>query len=213
MNSKIPQYNSNAFDCPLCNVYSRMHWTTVRTLQQSSRVDVANCDHCGQDNVWFSILNDFNRILKSEMIFPKFTLNVHPQNDMPDDVKKDFNEAKSIFNESPKAAAALLRLSLQKLCIHLGEKGKNINDDIKELVKKGKLSSDIAQAADTIRITGNNAVHPGEMDDNDIDFIASKMFGLINLIIRKTISEPKEVKELFVLTPEKAREAIVKRDG
>lgn len=213
MTNKSPAYRSKAFDCPICNAYSHMQWTRIRTVENSSGVDAANCNHCGQDNIWVSVLGQYNVVEQSEMVFPQYTINVQPQEDMPDDVKKDFNEAKSIFHQSPKAAAALLRLSLQKLCIHLDEKGKNINDDLKELVKKGKLSTDIVQAADTIRITGNNAVHPGEMDDNDIDYIASKMFGLINLIVRKTISEPKEVKELFELTPEKAREAIVKRDG
>ncbi|ENV33687.1 hypothetical protein L289_3167 [Acinetobacter gerneri DSM 14967 = CIP 107464 = MTCC 9824] len=132
---------------------------------------------------------------------------------MPDDVKKDFDEAKSVFNKSPKSAAALLRLALQKLCKHLGEKGENINDDLKNLVKKEKLSPELVKAADTVRITGNNAVHPGQMNDEDIDFVAAKLFTLINLIIKRAITEPKEIEDLYGLTPEKAREAVIKRDS
>ncbi|TCB83211.1 DUF4145 domain-containing protein [Acinetobacter sp. ANC 3791] len=132
---------------------------------------------------------------------------------MPDDVKADFEEAKSVFNKSPKAAAALLRLALQKLLKYLGQPGNNINNDIKNLVSNGILSSGIQKAADTVRIVGNNAVHPGIMNDEDVDYIASKLFNLINFIVKKTITEPKEIEELFSSTPESAREAITRRDA
>ena len=146
------------------------------------------------------------------MLYPDFGSAPLPAEDMPEDVKKDYEEAARIFIKSPRGAAALLRLGLQKLCIHLGEKGKNINDDIRSLVEKGVFSGQVVKVADTLRITGNNAVHPGQISDEDFDRAAAKMFDLINFIVKKAITEPKELDELYQLMPENARNAAEEKD-
>ena len=121
-------------------------------------------------------------------------------------------EAKAIVNKSPRGAAALLRLCIQKLCEQLGEKGKNINDDIANLVKIG-LPVKIQQALDVVRVIGNNAVHPGQIDLRDDQDTAMKLFELINVIAEVMITQPKEVERLYQSLPQTAREAIQKRDN
>ena len=54
---------------------------------------------------------------------------------------------------------------LQKLCKVLGQSGNNINEDIKALVESG-LDPRVQKALDAVRVVGNNAVHPGQMDGN-----------------------------------------------
>jgi len=92
------------------------------------------------------------------------------------------------------------------------EEGKNINTDIRSLVKKEVLSGQVVKVADTLRITGNNAVHPGQIVDEDFDKVAAKMFDLINFIVKKAITEPKELDELYQLMPENARTAAEAQD-
>ncbi len=106
----------------------------------------------------------------------------------------------------------MLRLSVQKLCKHLGEAGANINEDIAALVKKG-LDVRVRQALDVVRVIGNNAVHPGKIDLRDDRATAERLFGLVNLIAEIMISQPKHVSDMFASLPEGARKAIETRDG
>jgi hypothetical protein len=131
---------------------------------------------------------------------------------MPEEVRKDYEEARTIVAQSPRGACALLRLAVQKLCAELGEPGRNINDDIATLVRKG-LSVEVQQALDTLRVIGNNAVHPGEMDLTDDTETASALFELLNFIVEDRIAQPKKRAEIFSKLPPKAVAAIEKRDG
>jgi len=132
--------------------------------------------------------------------------------DMPKECLTEYEEARKIVAASPRAAAALLRLALQKLMIALGEKGKNINDDIGALVQKG-LPVQVQQALDFCRVVGNNAVHPGEIELNDTPEIAQNLFSMMNFIVEDRISRPKHIEKLYNQLPEAARNAINQRDG
>lgn len=131
---------------------------------------------------------------------------------MPADIRLDYDEASTIFDKSPRGAAALIRLAIQKLCKELGQPGENINRDIGELVKGG-LNIRVQQALDAVRVIGNEAVHPGQIDLRDDKATAGALFKLLNLIVEKTISEPKHVAEVYASLPADKLRAIAKRDG
>ena len=61
---------------------------------------------------------------------------------------------------------------------HLNESGKNLNYDIGNLVKKG-VPEHVQKALDSLRVIGNNAVHPGELDLKDDVETAILLFRLI----------------------------------
>jgi uncharacterized protein DUF4145 len=219
MNKHIPPIiRENSFHCPHCGVLSEQTWSRYIDStylvnhpngQQSNssyrltNFSSAKCQHCDQFSIW----------LVDKMVYP-LSGNVEMANsDLPDDIKNDYNEAKNIVNVSPRGAAALLRLAIQKLCIHLGEKGKNINDDIASLVKKG-LPKMMQQALDSVRVIGNNAVHPGKIDLNDKIEIAYALFGFVNVICEVLISQPKKIQEFYEKNvPEGAKIGIEKRDS
>jgi hypothetical protein len=131
---------------------------------------------------------------------------------MPEDVKVDYSEARSIIALSPRGACALLRLGVQKLCVDLGEKGKDLNTDIANLVKKG-MPEEVQEAMDSLRVIGNNAVHPGELDLRDDAETASALFNLLNFVVDEMIAQPNRRRSIFAKLPVKAREAIQRRDG
>lgn len=130
---------------------------------------------------------------------------------MPMDVRADYEEARAIVALSPRGACALLRLAVQKLGGELGESGKNIDSDIASLVNKG-LDVEVQQALDSLRVIGNNAVHPGEMDLTDDTETATALFTLLNFIVEDRIAQPKKRKAIFDKLPEGARAAIQKRN-
>lgn len=210
-----PEFKKEAFNCPHCGAFSYMEWIEIKKYYGPLNVQpipnaykCALCSHCKQISLW----KPSEDSALGEMLYPDFGATPLPSEDMPEDVKKDYEEAARIFIKSPRGAAALLRLGLQKLCIHLGEEGKNINADIRSLVKKEVLSGQVIKVADTLRIIGNNAVHPGQIVDEDFDKVAGKMFNLINFIVKKAITEPKELDELYQLMPENARNAAEAQD-
>jgi len=217
MQFTTPEFKLEAFNCPLCGTYAHMQWFNLFKKQVVTMYYEAGCSYCGESSLWRVTSYDqmhYNRIDSgAELIYPDNGVAILPAPDMPEDVKKDYTEAARIFSKSPRGAAALLRLGLQKLCRHLGQDGKNINTDIRALAAENILPPMVIKVADTVRITGNNAVHPGEMSDDDFDYVASKMFELLNFIVRKGISEPKELEALYQLTPENPRKDAEAKDA
>lgn len=163
---------------------------------------ISKCYHCKKTAVW----------VHDNIVFPPEKQGLQPNQDLPEDIIQDFEEARAIVGLSPRGAAALLRLCIQKLCVSLGEKGKDIDKNIASLVAKG-LNPLVQKSLDIVRVIGNEAVHPGLIDLNDDRDTANKLFGLINSIADQMITHPKNVQELYGKLPEEKRKAIESRNG
>ena len=147
------------------------------------------------------------------MIYPGQIPVQSPNQDLPEDIQEDYLEAASIVNQSPRGAAALLRLCIEKLVSHLEAKGKDLNAKIGDLVSRG-FNPKIQKALDVVRFIGNEAVHPGQIDLNDKPETALALFKLVNVIADDMITKPKEVDSLYdELVPEGHKESIMKRDS
>lgn len=163
---------------------------------------LSECYNCRKIAVW----------VNERLVFPEHKTTTQPNSDLPDQIIRDYEEARSIVDLSPRAAAALLRLAIQKLCAHLGESGKDLNNDIKNLVAKG-LDPVVQQSLDIVRVIGNESVHPGTIDLNDDRETAIRLFDLVNAIADQMISHPKKVREMYGKLPEAKRKAIEARDA
>ena len=216
MNYIEPKVEQRSFTCPYCNTLSLQLWESIdlynwngayskQVVMQGStpiRIRISTCQSCQKAHIW----------VDGQMVIPKVASVPMPLYEMPDKVKEIYNEARDVFPTSAKAAAALLRLALQYLCVELGGEGKNINSDIGKLVKEKGLPVQIQQALDVVRVAGNNAVHPGVLDLNDTKTSAVKLFEMINFIVDNQIIQPKKIEEFYNSLPETALDGIEKRD-
>lgn len=201
-----PTYKSTKFTCPHCGAIALQRWDS-RALdfshygnEELNILSTAKCDHC----------DDFSTWLEGKILYPNKGEAPQPNSDLPEAVKIIYLEAASVSSISPRGAAALLRLAVQVLCKNLGGKGKDINADIASLVKKG-LPERVQQALDIVRVTGNHAVHPGQIDVDDPN-VVKNLFELINVITEYTISMPNRINSVYSELPKKAIESIEKRD-
>lgn len=208
-----PATGKNSFTCPHCGVISLMHFHCISYIDKNvigfqedkhagnSWVQVATCHNCAKHIVWVDNIYAYPDIVAEE-----------GNPDMPEEVKQLYNEAGLIYNKSPRAACALLRLAIDRLCNELGETDRDINKNIGELVKKG-LPASVQQALDVVRVVGNKAVHPGQIafDVDDVG-TATMLMRLLNIIVSRMISEPKEIAGLYDQLPESVKQSITKRD-
>lgn len=177
----------------------------TKVVQEKRRLDRDTDEY----EEWEEILSE----PETNILYPATNLASIPQpsHDMPEEVANDYNEARAIFGNSPRSSAALLRLALQKLCKFLGEPGANLNADIGTLVEKRGLSREIQQALDIIRVIGNNAVHPGEIDLHEEKETVLKLFEIINFIVNQMITQPQGIARIYNKLPEGSKEQIEQR--
>jgi hypothetical protein len=167
-----------------------------------SKFSISTCKSCDNISIWIS----------EEIVYPRKISVAMPNEDLSEEIKSLYNEAATIYMDSSKGATALLRLALQMLLKQVGKEGKNINNDIQELVSEG-LSPKIQQALDLLRVVGNNAVHPGEINLDDNSDIALKLFHILNFIADELITKPKELDRLYnEIIPDSTKAHINKRD-
>ncbi|MBD3630499.1 DUF4145 domain-containing protein [Cyclobacterium sp.] len=201
-----PEFKKSSFHCPNCGAFSQQKWENVFIFHQGyqslSTTFLAFCTHCHDISIWH----------REKMVFPENSSAPLPNDDLPEEIKNDYLEAREILNQSPRGSAALLRLVIQKICKLLGEKGEHINTDISNLVKNG-LPQEIQQSLDYVRVIGNNAVHPGRLDIKDNREIAVNLFKLVNIISDRMITQPKQIQNLYNSLPISQTESISKRDG
>lgn len=205
-------YLQNKFHCPYCNVFAHQRWFlsselfeelnyTGGTLHQNN-IQFSNCQHCDKFSIW----------LDDRLLFPIKSTLPKPHDNMPENVKAIYNEARSIHPFSPRAAAALLRLCTEILVNGLEPEGHDLNAKIGTMVKKG-LAETIQQALDSLRVVGNEQVHPGQIDLEEDEQTAIDLFQVLNYVVQNQIKDKADIKRIYKeIVPEDKKKGIEQRD-
>ena len=220
MNKDIsPAFHKTHFKCMSCKVYAVQEWRTVNHLYISENgklyyyshdkyfeVKSSTCLRCMNTYLWNSNTES--------IIYPRSSSLPHHSLDLPENMRKIYEEARDVYEVSPRCAAALGRVLLEKLVYYLLEKqytskGDDNTEDttdkenkikkltLHNLIEKLDLDKEIKDSCNNIRLLGNEGAHAGEIDfeDNLSKEAVEGLFILINHIIYETITRKREAKE------------------
>ncbi len=234
-----PKFKAERFNCPHCHAFSAHEWSNLYAtpeafpvlgyetvgrveaphVERRKRDFATDCNHHGRVPPDISVCQscyDFALWISEtgEMVFPRIVTAPLPSSDMPKETCKVYEEARNIADVSPRAAAALLRLALEKLMEESEVRGKTLNQQIAYLVEQGILS-DVQKALDAVRVAGTDQIHDlGEihlvLDDGEDT--ANTLFDLVNFAVEQMITKPQKVRRMYDRLPELKRKAIEERD-
>lgn len=228
--STEPTYHSSSFTCPNCGAYAHQTWAKGvgydeeggASVQWTS-IDRSECYSCKQEAIWHAQIRYSttgpgyaSRSWREwQILWPRARAGVPAHDRMPENLRPLYDEARAVADLSPRAAAALLRLLTETLLRSVaGAPNGKPFELIGQLVRDKKLDEEARMLADYLRITGNNAVHPGQIDDDeDAHKRVSMMFPFINSLVQRLIADPEELHELYEQLPAEARAAADRRDG
>lgn len=204
------------FVCPTCSAFAQHEWGhTLEAYSYDDNESARRRRNLESGFVFAACCSCKHECLFKDgrLIYPSAVGAPPPAEDMPEQIKGDFEEARQIARLSPRGAAALLRLAIQKLCPLIGAAESDINKMIGQLVSDGKIPVVVQQALDSVRVIGNEAVHPGTIDLKDDVSTATTLFELVNFIVEKAISEPKKIAAIFGSLPPGKLAGIAQRDA
>lgn len=104
------RFLGSAFNCPNCNAFAKQTWYDMARKSSGGSygwvgsAKVCIYSHCVNASLW----------LDSKMIHPRQGVVGSPNRDVEDDIQADYEEAARILDDSPRGAAALVRLCIQK---------------------------------------------------------------------------------------------------
>jgi hypothetical protein len=114
---------------------------------------------------------------------------------LPDLIERDRLEAWSCFHGGDVRAAVLMaRAAVQRAVRSLEAKGPNLKAELADLLSKQKITQDLHDFADEVRLTGNDVAHPEELGDVS-EGEAQESMTFMEDFLRVAIALPQRQKE------------------
>ena len=169
----------------------------TRDVQNAS---ISFCFNCNEMCLWVG----------DQLVWPKGVAGgSEPKLHAAPDVRRDHEEASQTLEASPRGAAELLRVAIQKLCKELGGSGESAKNDLASFAQED-VDARVHKVLDAIRIIESNAVRSGQIGGGD-RATAETLSGLVNLICEKMIMEPRHLQALYTKLREGAGSAMEQR--
>lgn len=193
--------------CPFCKVYVTFSWTDPRegggslTNSLCYYFDnlkgiwvIAECPSCKNCVLLQGHESNYTFILSK--MFPS-PLPSPVDERIPEKIRKDLEEAKLCFSVGAiNASVGMCRKSLQRTCKEKGATEKELYSQIDEIASKGIISKDLKELAHSVRLIGNDGVHPNdeEVTKEDAEEILKLAEQLLDIVFVAPI-KVKEIKE------------------
>ena len=203
-----PAPDTNAFNCPTSGVYAHQTFkyvaygisSSTSLYQPLKGMKVSECFHCRNFIIWY----------EDKILYPRKMTVSPPSDDVPVDIKKIYNEAGLILNDSPRASGALMRLALELLLKDINKNNLGLNDNIGKLIES-KVPEQLIKALTILRVNGNDIMHTGEIKIFETAEDVTYLFELFNMIVEELITRPKKLGELYTRIPESQRKRVEKQ--
>lgn len=114
-----PNLDMNSFTCPYCNTLSQQVSDSGRAYffkdkydfnyfnpgGKHVKIEITTCQSCLNYHVW----------INGKMVIPNVTNIPMPLEDMPNDIKELYNEARDVFPHSKRATSCIIKISITEI--------------------------------------------------------------------------------------------------
>ncbi len=180
-----PALDAPHFVCPHCGVDAQQRWQDADfpargTGEVDKALKRAQCLSCGARSYW----------IDAQMAWPSPTLGVPASPDLPPELRPLYDEARAVAPISARAAAALLRLLVDRLLSSLGATAPTVDGRVAELAEGGHLAAQAVEGLAAVRVCGDAALAAGQIDsDGDDDAgVVLLLCLLVNSIVETTLT-------------------------
>lgn len=175
--------------CPYCHKHTSLTPAPVKYKYGYNEYTIgAFWERSYNDTWWMGVCNACDMPVlvhnKGDHVYPS-PLPKPTEQDIPQNIRSDLDEAKICFSSGAyRAAAVMARRAMQVAATDKGATSDKLVSQIHELRQKGKITEDLKEWADAVRWVGNDAAHPNgnavtEDDAEDVLHLAEQFLHVL----------------------------------
>ncbi len=187
--------------CPRCGHLVRAVPQTqpIFHISQYSDTEAYLIVRCPRDlcDVAFVVYDRLNNRVRRVYPFPKTSASDFHQA-IPEKMREDFGEARRCwYIDANKGVVVMCRRVLQHITLDKGATGRNLMEQINDMLAKGLITRSLHDAAHEVRYFGNFGAHPQDDSlDNISDDDAKIVMDIVNQFLLDLYVRPSETAKL-----------------